>query len=263
MSPYLAYLSAHLRTQLQYRAAAAAGVVTQVFWGMVRIMVFEGFYRSSTAAQPMELPQVVAYVWLGQACFRLIPWRVEAEVADMFRSGQVAYELLRPLDLQFLWWARNAAGLIGPTLLRVAPVLALAYGFLGMPGPSSPAALGAFLVSLAFAVALASALLTALTMVHFWTIAGEGVGGLHASAVFLLSGMIVPLPFFPDAVRGVLEWLPFAGLTDMPFRFYMGLLPPSALPGVLAHQVGWTLVFLVAGRVLLRVGARRLVVQGG
>lgn len=43
MTPYLAILSARFRTLLQYRAAAAAGFGTQLFWGLIRMMIFEAF----------------------------------------------------------------------------------------------------------------------------------------------------------------------------------------------------------------------------
>ena len=45
---YLSIFSAKFRTLLQYRAAALAGCGTQLFWGVIRMMIFEGFYRSSS-----------------------------------------------------------------------------------------------------------------------------------------------------------------------------------------------------------------------
>ncbi len=50
---YCAILSARFRMLLQYRAAAFAGFVTQLFWGLIRVMIFSAFYRSSNAPQPM------------------------------------------------------------------------------------------------------------------------------------------------------------------------------------------------------------------
>ena len=73
MKAYWAVLSARFRTLLQYRAAALAGLGTQVFWGLIRVMIFGAFYRSTTAPQPMTYPEVVTYVWLGQAFIRMLP----------------------------------------------------------------------------------------------------------------------------------------------------------------------------------------------
>ena len=43
-------VSARFRVLLQYRAAAIAGLGTQIFFGLVLVMIYEAFYRSSTAA---------------------------------------------------------------------------------------------------------------------------------------------------------------------------------------------------------------------
>ena len=62
MRPYLAIVSARFRMLLQYRAAAIAGVWTQVFFGFVLLMVYEAFYRSTDAPQPLTFPQLASYV---------------------------------------------------------------------------------------------------------------------------------------------------------------------------------------------------------
>ncbi len=126
MPPYLAILSARFRTLLQYRAAAAAGFGTQLFWGLIRMMIFEAFYRSTTAAQPMSYEEVVSYVWLGQATLVLLPWNVDREIQAMVRSGTVAYEMLRPLDLYSLWFTRAVAWRTAPMLLRCVPMFIVA-----------------------------------------------------------------------------------------------------------------------------------------
>ncbi len=77
---------------MQYRAAALAGFGTQLFWGLIRVMIFEAFYRSSTAPQPMSLENTVTYLWLTQAMFHLLPYRLDGDVMQMVRDGTVVYE---------------------------------------------------------------------------------------------------------------------------------------------------------------------------
>ena len=49
------------------------------------------------------------------------------------------------------------------------------------------------------------------------------------SVTELLQGAIIPLPFFPDAVRQILELLPFAAMQNVPLRVYSGDLSGAAL----------------------------------
>lgn len=64
---YFAIASARYRTLLQYRSAAFADLMTQIFWGMIKIMVITAFFGVSSGEQPLSLAQVVSYIWLGQA----------------------------------------------------------------------------------------------------------------------------------------------------------------------------------------------------
>jgi len=263
MSPYAAIVSARFRMLLQYRAAAAAGLGTQVFWGLIRVMILTAFYASTNAPQPMVLEDVITYVWLGQAFLRMLPWMPDREVADMIRTGNVAYELLRPVDLYHLWYSRTVANLTAPTVLRSVPMLVLAALFFGLEAPPSWACGLAWAAAMAGAVVLACALSVLLTVTLFWTLSGEGVSVLMVVAVWLFSGMTLPLPLFPDWAQGVLRLLPFSGLMDTPFRLYMGHIPPSELWAVAVHQLAWTAGLVLFTRWLLARGTRRLVVQGG
>ena len=263
MTPYLAVLNARMRMLLQYRAAAIAGFGTQLFWGLIRMMIFEAFYRSTTAAQSMTLPDVVTYVWLGQAMFVMIPWTPDREIRDMIRNGTVAYELVRPLDLYTFWFSRSLAARIAPTLLRALPIFIIAGLFFQLQPPPSWASAGAWAAATCGALLLSAAVSTLLTISLLWTISGEGIATLVPAGVFLLSGMIVPLPLFPDWCQPVLNALPFRALIDVPFRLYLGHIPPDQALTALAQQLFWIAGFIGIGRWMLARGARRLIVQGG
>ena len=263
MIPYWAMVKARFRMLLQYRAAALAGLATQLFWGGIRVMIFEAFYRSSTASQPLTLAQTVTYLWLIQALLLLIPWGIDYELRRMIRSGNVVYELARPLDLYWLWYSRAVASRTAPVVLRAMPMFIVASLFLGLQPPASLASAVAWVLSMGGALALSCAITTLMAVTMMWTITGDGVVRLLGTLTMMLSGSIIPLPFFPDWAQRILAVLPFSGLIDTPFRIYMGHIPPIQGMALLAHQFGWSLALVLLGRWLLARGARRLVIQGG
>ena len=262
MTPYLALLGARYRLLLQYRAAALAGVATQIFFGLVRVMIFEGLYAGVTAPQPLALPDVITYIWLGQAFFAMMPWSIDAEVGLLVRSGNVAYEILRPVDLYASWYVRNIASRVAPATLRALPLLVLAFAFLGLRPPASPAGFAAFLAAMAASVLLGGAIATLITISLLWTV-GSGVHRLFGSFVLFACGLIIPLPLMPGWAADVLGFLPFSAIADKPFRLYTGQLPAAEVGGALAHVGIWTVVLVAAGRALLARGLRRVVVAGG
>ncbi|MDJ0785296.1 MAG: ABC transporter permease [Myxococcota bacterium] len=268
--PYRALLSARFRMMLQYRAAALAGVATQFFWGAIYVMIYEAFYSLGVPA-PMSFEATITYVWLGQALLALQPWNHDKEIEEMIRRGHVAYELVRPLDLYGLWFVRAVAWRTAGASLRFLPIVFVA-GFV-LPGlgaerwallpPDSGGAALLFVVSLIAAVALGAAITTLVHVSLLFTLSGEGITRLMPTVVILFSGMIIPIPFFPDWIQPLFEWLPFRGLADVPFRIYNGHIPVADAFGEIALVAAWTGLLMGLGRVLMARGTRRLVVQGG
>ena len=195
---YRAILSARFRMLLQYRVAAIAGLGTQIFFGLLRIMILGAFYAMPRAGSaPMNWNEVVTYIWLGQATLMILPTWTDGEVRSMILSGSIVYELAKPLDIYTLWFVRNIAGRTAPMLLRAIPMLLIAALFFGLKAPASPAAGFLWLVSTASAVALSSAIGTLILISILWTLSGRGISDLMAPLTWTLSGILIPLPLFP------------------------------------------------------------------
>lgn len=266
MKAYLSIIKLRFAVQLQYRAAAAAGLFTQFFFGFVRVMVFHAFYLSTTVIQPMSLEQTVTYTWLVQATLGMLAWNADAEVLTLIRSGNVAYELCRPVNLYFSWYCRLIAFRVVPLILRGVPLFVVASllpASYGLILPVSILSAIAFIISMIGALMLSCAISNIIAVSALWTVSGEGVQRLLPALVMIFSGSIVPLAFFPDWTQPILRYLPFSGLLDTPFRFYLGTLPPTQVFLSLGLQLSWTGVFVGIGLCLLSSATRRVVVQGG
>ena len=273
LRPYRAILSARFRMLLQYRAAALAGLWTQIFFGLVLLMIYEAFYRSTTVRQPMTFAEIVSYVWLGQALLAMLPWNADAEIRAMVRSGAVAYELCRPIDLYSLWYARALAWRTAPTILRAVPMCVIAAVILPLVGLRRVAARESTLARRRSRVRRHARLYAPPRLrshdadqhqLSSGPSAGTGPSILLTALATFLSGMIVPLPLFPDWAQPIVQALPFAGLVDLPFRVFTGHIPAGAdAVSVLQHQIVWTIALVLFGRWLLSRGMRRVVVQGG
>lgn len=269
--PYFAIVAARFKVLLQYRAAALAGFGTQLFWGLIKVMVFVAFYETVAAAPPMTFSQVLVYVWLGQALLAMLPWNVDPEVAAEIRSGAVAYSLLRPLDLYGFWFARTLAFRSAPTLLRMLPMLGVTYlvlPLLGMdawalPPPATPVSGTLFVLALVGMLFLSTAFTTILHVALMWTISGEGLNRIMPALVMVLSGLVVPLPLLPDWLQPFLYWQPFRGLADVPYRIYSGHIPADAALLEIGVQWLWFVIMVGLGYRLLLRARRKLVIQGG
>ncbi|HUO12925.1 MAG TPA: hypothetical protein VMU37_09235 [Caulobacteraceae bacterium] len=271
LRPYLAVFAGRFQLTLQYRAAAFAGFITQCWFGIIRILIFAAFYAGGAAHAPMSLANAIAYTWLGQAFLAFLPWNADPDVTEMVRSGAIAYERLRPVDTYAWWFARALALQVARVLPRAALMLIFAMVLIPMvglrkwawPPPSSPEAAALFALSALGMMGLSAAITLVINIMMTAMLTDRGPSTLAAPLVNLFSGMVVPLAFFPDAVRPWLRAQPFAGLVDIPFTIYFGGLSGWSALGAIAFQFGWIAALVVGGKIWLDRVMRRLVVQGG
>lgn len=263
MRGYFAIFKARFGVLFQYRAAAFAGLMTQVFWGIVKVMILTAFYAQAVSPPPISLSQGIAFIWIGQALLQMLPWNVDKEIEALVKNGNVAYEMVRPLNLYWLWFFRSLALRLVPTVLRCIPLFIIAGLFFDLSQPVSWSAGTAFIISIGFSAILSAAITTLVMISLFWTISGEGIQRLLPHVVILLSGMIVPLPLFPDWMQPFLNIQPFRCIIDIPTRLYMGIIPANEAMFYFGFQLFWILFFVVAGLALIKRALKQFVVQGG
>lgn len=72
----------------------------------------------------------------------------------------------------------------------------------------------------------------------FFTLSPIGVKIVALSLMEFLSGGIIPIPFLPYGIRGVVELLPLASMQNMHFRIYSGNIQGiDALYGVIIKRI--------------------------
>ena len=271
LRPYLGIFRIRFVAGMQYRAAAWAGVATQFFWGTINILVFYAFYESagmnSGAATPMTFSQLADFVWLRQAFLALVMlWFVDNDLLETIASGDVAYELARPLSLYVFWYSRVLAYRISRTVLRCFPIFIISFILpspWGFSLPQSVPAAVMFIFAMTMAALLATALSMIICLITFATLTPRGSMLLLAVAAEFLMGAYIPIPFMPAALQRLCYILPFRYTADFPFRIYSGnIMGIEALTGF-GMQCLWLVLLIAFGAFGFRRALGRLVIQGG
>ncbi len=267
MSTYLAFFKIRFIHNLQYRAAAYAGIATQFAFGFIHIMVYDAFYVSNEAAAPMEFSQVVSYLWLQQAFLALfMTWLLDNELFQLITQGSVVYELCRPLHLYNVWFMKSCAHRLSMAVLRCLPILIIA-SFLPEPYhfsfPSSFSIFCLFIISMFFAFIVVVAYCMFVYIFTFYTISPMGVRIILVMTADFFSGALVPLPFFPDWFVKVVQFTPFGSMQNVPFQIYNGSISMSDSFGAIGMQMIWAVVLIITGKWFFTHTLKRIVIQGG
>ena len=188
-----------------------------------------------------------------------VVWELTMEI----RQGTLALRLLRPIHPLIAYSAENLAAVPLRGVIAI-PLAALLLAFAGRDSLSHdplcwlmlpPAMLGAWLLTflvMSFVGSLSFYVESAMSLFEAW---------LGLSAV--LSGYLIPLDLFPEAIGRVARVLPFRFLLSFPVELLLGRLTPLHALGLLAVQWTYVAFAFLAVLAIWRAGMRRFGAYGG
>lgn len=265
LAPYRAIIRNEIQAALAYRGHFFFSLAGTVIYLVIARFLWKAVYASSGAAAigGVGFERAYLYVGISMSLAGIIQTFADYSVNRLVSSGDIFRYLCRPQDLMGQLLAES----VGDALVNCAviglPALVLSYALsgAGLPGLANvllfiPA------VAIAFFLNFLIDFITGLAVFPFQSI--RGVTSAKDTAIMVLSGALVPLPFYPAGLRSVLEWLPFQALYNAPARILAdgGAGIAEALPFLL-RQAAWAALFFILARALFAAGLRKLVVNGG
>ncbi|MCR5685306.1 MAG: ABC-2 family transporter protein [Lachnospiraceae bacterium] len=249
--------------ELQYRGAMVGGIICQMFFGLILVAIYRALYAGNP--QSMPITQITSYVWLQQAFFRML-LSSDPDLMDKIKTGGIAYDLCRPLDLYGFYYVRILALKLTGSLMRGIPMIIFALllpkGW-GLELPASPAGLGWGLLTLVVGLLCVTALENIAMAFAMRTIDSRGIYAMFNMLLCIFSGNILPLTLFPDSWQGVIRLLPYAQVFDGPIRLYTGAVDAAEAPMIILVQVLWTAALIGIGIGLWRWNRKVIAIQGG
>lgn len=100
-------------------------------------------------------------------------------------------------------------------------------------------------------------------MLAFFTTYIFGMRMAKDALLSFLTGQLIPISFFPDAMQRVFDFLPFSSMVYTPVMIYLGKYTGQTLAFMLLRQAAWVVLLYVLGSLIWRQVTRRLVVLGG
>lgn len=235
-------------------------VVVQVF---ILREVWSGLYGAHASVNGLSKHALLVYLTIAniQGWVMQDP-TVSRYMYERVRQGLIAFDLIRPSGFVPQMFAHLAGSTLGWTLfvLPALPFLAIAGS---LDAPASLPAAGLYVVSLLCGWAVTTMIALIIGMVAFWTPEIEGLTMLYRLVSQFFAGALVPLSFFPEAIRIPAEILPFQSTIYTPVAIYVGRLHGMHALQAIGLQVAWAAALAVASWAMWRRALHHVVVQGG
>ncbi|WP_445519080.1 ABC transporter permease [Streptomyces sp. NEAU-174] len=266
MRLYAAVAVSGFKRYATYRVATVAGVFTNTVFGFILAYTYTALWDERPHLGGYDLAQALTFVWLGQALLAavaLMGGGFQEELQDRIRSGDIAVDLYRPVDLQLWWLATELGRALFQLLGRGVVPMAVGALVFELRLPASPLTWLWFLLAVALAVCVGFAVRYLVSLASFWLLDGTGLSMLSGLLCLFFSGMILPLNVFPGQLGEIARALPWAAMLQVPADVFLEERRGTGLLAAFAFQAGWAVALLAAGRAVQSAATRKVVVQGG
>lgn len=260
LAPYPQLVAAGFRRYASYRQAAFAGLTANIVFGLLRAAVLTAVLGQRGTVAGYDASVAVTYVWLGQGLLSVVQMWGDTELSQSIRSGDIVVDLGRPWDLQAALLATDFGRAGFAMIMRLLPPAAIGAVFFPFRWPAQPITWLLFAVATALGVAVSFGIRFLLNATAFWLLDARGVLAVWGAVGGVLSGLVLPLAWFPPWAQSVLAWTPFPAIMQGPIDVFT---ERGDAIEALCRSLVWAVLLFGAGRLVLAAGSRKLVVQGG
>ncbi len=240
------------------------------------VFLWLAVYRSSEGGMDSSIHgftfrEMIAYVVLT-TIFNFVTFNNDTlwNINNDIRKGTVGNYLIKPISYRGKFAATSLGNLLTMTLMFGLPFYTAALVILGSLGflpdlsfPAFLAHLGLFLLAGLCASLLNDTISYIFGVLCFYTSAGWGLNSLKTTLISFLSGTLLPLAFFPAGLREVVNWMPFAGMSQNPVLILMMKYDLAASLRCVALSAAWIAALELFAKLLFSHAIRKVTVQGG
>lgn len=246
-----------------YRLEIATSLISSLIVVVLNASIWGAVVEGREQLAGMTPLQVSTYVIVAWTVTTVSATRLDEVLGNRFRSGQIAADLLRPLDLQAYLTARDAGRALTALGVTAVPVVVLTSTVFPLAWPTRLWSWLFVAVSVALAVLIGAQIAFLVGIASFRLKNISGLAHLKATTTAVLSGAVVPLDAMPDVIRGVILALPFQGMSHAPASLFLERVPWTEALGILGVQAAWVAGLWVLCRLAWRWALHHLTVQGG
>lgn len=266
MRKYWEYIKNSFKENLTYRVLYFTGILQTVLALVVQLYLWRALVSQAggvtSSSGIITLGDMTTYVLIGTFIGTLISNNVIGDINNRVRGGQVATDLIKPMNFIVYMFCRMIGRNLFNLIFRLLPVLVIAVIFLDFQLPSLPNPI-LFLVMVINTLVIMFLIVFNLGLLSFWYMAMWQVDIFFGSLMELFSGRFLPLWFFPQILVSIAAFMPFRLMYYVPISIYLGKLEILDCWLAILQQFMWMAILGGITALTWRSAIKKLVIQGG
>ena len=252
-----------IQKALAYRFDVYSNIVGQCIVMFATAFFWKALYAGHETVQGVAVEDMLTYTVISSAMAIVFNINVQNRITQSVWKGTIATDMVKPISLFVLYFFEDLGNTIMLLLQNVVPILLIGSIFITVPRPNSLPALLLFLLCLTISYLINWLFAACFSTLAFVVIRIGPLGATKEHLIRLLSGSIIPMWFFPEGLRKVLEFFPFVYLYQLPLDIYIGKYDLAEYLPRIGAQFMWLLFFFVLFNYLQGKILKHVMVQGG
>jgi len=178
-------------------------------------------------------------------------------------DGSIAMELVRPTSFFFMNLAENVGHSLFHMMARTVPIVIISVFLFDIYIPFEVQRFLIFIVSCIAGYVLVSMMNFIAGLLAFWFIEIFPFLLFKYAFYTFFSGGIVPIDFFPEFLKPLVNLLPFQYMLYYPTTILIGRASLAEAQSIIAAQVIWIVIMGVICSFMWGAGKKKLIIQGG
>lgn len=259
---YLAILAMVPKVFMAYQLWFWIGLVLNTIGMAILYFFWRAVYGTTDTIAGLSLNTTLTYILLAQVFRPLTDVDLIFEFGYNLREGNIIHQLLRPLNIQAMYYMQNV-GALGTQMILQVPLALVATFLFGLQWPADLRLWVAFIVSGLLGYTALFFFIYCIACLTFYTTEVWGLGVLIFGMSIFFSGGLVPLAMMPEWLRLVVLSIPFSQALALPINILTGITPLNEVTHIWMTQVLWVLGLWLASNIIFRVAIRKVTIQGG
>ena len=213
---YLSILKACFLEECSYRLGWCVILVGNIIHLIITYYFWKAVYAASVTpvVNGMNFEDTIVYVSLSGAMFSFMECYLVWKMGRDYHSGQIIVDLLRPLDYQLNMFCYSLGGMLFMFIMTFIPAFIITLWISNLKLKIGLNIIYFFLLMM-LSICINFLINFCVGVICFYTESIWGINIVKDVVISIFSGVTVPLAFFPDGLRIVIDFLPFQAIYNL------------------------------------------------
>ncbi|WP_024747537.1 ABC transporter permease [Levilactobacillus namurensis] len=255
-------IHAVVRTKVQQQSFYKFNLVMKIIGALFSATIQYFIWKSVSQTDYGNTETISTYAILATVYNLLLPApSVANSISQMVLSGDISYQIIRPLSFMALTFLSQLGQLLFNLVIIALPLSVAYFGlFHIVVGVNGFVAILSSIFSAALGFILSFQIGYLIGLVAFLTNRVGGFVSLYNGLMIIFGGAVLPVTIYPEVLQTIVSYTPFYAILYIPLS---GVTGSGVSPLMILTQVMWILILIPITKYMFNTYLEKISIAGG